>query len=354
MLELVEDRWVFDGEVAARRCFPLAFGFPLVSIVEGTCLTGVGARAGSPFATLGKDGARRFTGDLPFMACSAPPSFSFSFSANNLSLSFATSSAASPTHSCPTRSAAEGDHLHFTASSSIRFRSYSSSYAVTLRERGMWKSTLILANDVVLIAEDDLQQGSRVHKPRPTHSTSRNARQRLNSFFISRSRGSAGSNKGKEPFKLANGLPEMLIEGEMGTTSLGAPAEYADGRDDGVVYDLLIESRRRIVLVVGLEGSPTLPRSGVSCVREEKLITGDALGESGLPGVATDGDGGGLGTYSAGMRIDIFRKLEADEIEPASPRNLAKGASNASFTLLTRVCQNVSPRLWTSFSTAHL
>lgn len=153
--------------------------------------TWVGIGAGGVVTTLGKVGARRLTGDLPFVACSAMPSFSFSFSAINFSLSFAVSSAASPTHSCPTRSLAEGDHSHFTASSSIRFRSYSSSYAVTLNERGNWKSTLMLANEVVLAVEDDLQEVSRVHNPRPTHSTSRNAAQRLNSFFISRRRGSA-------------------------------------------------------------------------------------------------------------------------------------------------------------------
>lgn len=131
-------------------------------------------------------------------------SFSFSFSGASASRSLARDSAVSPSQACPGRSVAVGDHFHFAISSSIRRLSQSASEG----PEGGTKSTLTFARDTVLEGGDD-REVSKIHAPRPIHSSSCRLEHRLKSFFMSRSKGSAGSNTGILRM-LAMGLPSPV------------------------------------------------------------------------------------------------------------------------------------------------
>lgn len=92
---------------------------------------------------------------------------------------------------------------------------------------------------------------------------------------------------------------------------------------------LPMESRRMMGCdIVGLGGRTMEPRRGVDLV-----MSGDPAGERGLPGVATDGDGGGLGRCSGGMTTLSSRRSDGAAIELAKASSLGNGASKATFTL---------------------
>lgn len=78
----------------------------------------------------------------------------------------------------------------------------------------------------------------------------------------------------------------------------------------------------------GLPGSPTLFLSGVRLgLLELVTICGELDGDIGLPGVASRGEGSGLGACSDGILTKISFRVLAEAIDPTSPSSFTNGAS---------------------------
>ena len=180
----------------------------------------------------------------------------------------------------------------------------------------------MLANEVVL---GGLPPVSRCQEPRPTHSISLSAEHRLNSFFISLEMGRAGSRYGKLRM-LFNGLVSV---GRLAPGVSGTESKYTELVTE---LRLVMESRRCAKYgVVGLPGRAIDPLKGVgvifkfpvTAIGEDPGVKIEAL----VPGVATEGDCGGLGECSGEMMTVTFRKSAGEAMLLPNDSNFANGAS---------------------------
>lgn len=88
----------------------------------------------------------------------------------------------------------------------------------------------------------------------------------------------------------------------------------------------------RLVFIV-LEGNATLFLRGVKLGLELLVvICGELDGDNEVEGVASNGEGNGLGACSDGMLTDSSLRFDADAIDPTRPRTLTNGASKHTLT----------------------